>query len=883
MSLYNVYDNVIDTTMSFDEYVKFAGIEVGSDYYNELKAAYEAHDVTQFNSLVDYNDVKKYLENARNRDDLSNVIDAINKKYSSKGAQDAINDWFAEQDIVSITSTSGEVVEFYVNRSGLPPENSIQPSGGSYSGGVGLNTALSASINSDGQLVVSDTLKTASGEPVQAYVGTIASSIAGLATAAAFAKDVRGAIYTKAKSFWGLDLYQFDPVWWDNAYPANKLTGFKAFVAKNLLSINPTTNDITMYVDEDFVSGVAAYLNAKGWFDISDEKYTVPTGTPVDLTKLNYPVHAYSSIQTLTQYEYFDNLRTKKYVRAVTYKVKEDGVKILVNRVKLTDPTRGYDGYDYDIMPISKTPFTYKCIGVDRVIYRNAPLTQPEKTNYDMYNSEFTLQSKTVNGKKIYAMPPIGGLISHVYFKDKTFKESVNNWPEMYVTEDNRLLQENSSIWAGAYVALYGDLEGEITVEGVSNRDGKDKLTMNNRHVKPNEFKYILQARYPELWANSLIRGIPQSDGTIRNKKYLPLPIPNGSKISDPNPITGTNTQGDNVTNVDNLHDGKNSNLPSTVSKPNNPTKTPDTTDTGTSPSAPLPAGHASSMWSIYNPSQSEVDSFGSWMWSSNIFEQIKKLFSDPMQAIIGIHKVFGTPVVGGRRSIKVGYIDSNVTSNYVSSQYCSVDCGNVNLYEYFGNVFDYSPFTTVNLYLPFVGVVQLDTADVMRSTIGVTYGIDVLTGDCLAKVSVERDGAGGILYSYPGNCAVKYPISSGSYLGIIGLAAGAIGAAATGNMGLLAAGASGGFTKVQHGGSFVGNSGATGPKIPYLIVSRPKTALAVNFNTFEGYPVNYSVKISECRGFIRVKECHLSGINATDDELDMIDQILKDGIIVQS
>ena len=166
----------------------------------------------------------------------------------------------------------------------------------------------------------------------------------------------------------------------------------------------------------------------------------------------------------------------------------------------------------------------------------------------------------------------------------------------------------------------------------------------------------------------------------------------------------------------------------------------PPKTGTGTSPEPVIPLGKASSLWAIYNPTQSEIDSFGAWMWSDNPIEQIRKLFSDPMQAIIGVHKVFAPPIIAGRRNIKVGYLDSGVSSNYVGNQYSEVDCGSVSLGEFFGNVLDYHPFTSVNLYLPFVGVVKLDTADVMRSTISVKYGVDVLTGDCLAKVSVERE-----------------------------------------------------------------------------------------------------------------------------------------------
>lgn len=369
------------------------------------------------------------------------------------------------------------------------------------------------------------------------------------------------------------------------------------------------------------------------------------------------------------------------------------------------------------------------------------------------------------------------------------------------------------------------------------------------------------------------------SNGKVALKKFVPLPMPTNN-ILTATPTTGMARQDVTQTSTSAVVNDITS-IISKVNPPNNPPKN----DSGNSPTYVVPIGGPASLWAIYNPTQSEIDAFGSWMWSNDPFEQIKKLFNDPMQAIIGVHKVFAHPSVAGRRNIKVGYIDSGVNSNYVGSQYVEVSCGSVSLAEYFGNVFDYSPFTTVDLYLPFVGVVQLDVSDVMRSTISVSYGVDILTGDCLAKVSVVRDGSGGILYSYPGNCAVKYPISSGSYMSIVGAAAGIAASIYTGNIGAYGAvkGLFGNRPTVQHGGSFTGNTGATGPKIPYLIISRQQPAIANSFNKFDGYPTNYTSRIGDCEGYIKIHEVHLSGINATDDELDMIDQILKDGIIVQS
>lgn len=257
---------------------------------------------------------------------------------------------------------------------------------------------------------------------------------------------------------------------------------------------------------------------------------------------------------------------------------------------------------------------------------------------------------------------------------------------------------------------------------------------------------------------------------------------------------------------------------------------------------------------------------------------------------IIGLHKIYAQPITGGAQNIKVGYLDSGVSAAIVANQYTTIDCGTVRLSEQFHNVFDYAPFTEVNLYLPFIGIVRLDVSDVMRASIHIVYHVDVLSGACLADVKVVRDSSGGTLYQYAGNASVTLPISSGSYMGIVsavaGVAGGIAGTIASGGsaLPLLASSAGAMFnahTRVEHSGGFSGNAGAMGGKIPYLIISRPQTAMAKEFNKYIGYPSNFTATLGSCSGFVKVLECHLQNINATKSELDEIDSILKEGVII--
>ena len=204
--------------------------------------------------------------------------------------------------------------------------------------------------------------------------------------------------------------------------------------------------------------------------------------------------------------------------------------------------------------------------------------------------------------------------------------------------------------------------------------------------------------------------------------------------------------------------------------------------------------------------------------------------------------------------------------------------------------MFDYSPYTSVELYLPFIGIVPLDVGAVMRSTIHVSYECDVLTGACLANVEINRDGNTNVLYSFGGSCALQYPLSSGSYVGIIGAIAGIavnVGTAiATGgatlplNIGGVASSIAGAKTSVASSGGYSGNTGAMGIKKPYLIIKRSFKAMPRNYSKYIGNPLGNTKTLNELSGYTECEVVHING-NMTTEEKNEIETILKNGVII--
>lgn len=309
---------------------------------------------------------------------------------------------------------------------------------------------------------------------------------------------------------------------------------------------------------------------------------------------------------------------------------------------------------------------------------------------------------------------------------------------------------------------------------------------------------------------------------------------------------------------------------------------------TGDTPLPFVPTNSMSSkLYTVYNPSNANLDSLGAFMWNTSIIQQLVELFTNnPMDAIISLHQIYATPSTGTAKNIILGVLDSNVPAPVVTNQYVVIDCGTVSVAEIYGDARDYTQVQT-DIFLPFIGLRSLDCHDVIGCQVGVKFKIDVYTGSTLAEISVTKQGVTQILYTFEGNCSVQIPLTAadrsrmiqGIVAATTGLVTGGVGAMA----GAAAAASLGGAmqTSIQKSSAFSGNAGAMGGKVPYIVITRQKSADAVSYNTIIGNPTNKTVYLKDCRGFTRVKDIHIDIPRATAIEKEMLYGVLKSGIII--
>lgn len=317
-------------------------------------------------------------------------------------------------------------------------------------------------------------------------------------------------------------------------------------------------------------------------------------------------------------------------------------------------------------------------------------------------------------------------------------------------------------------------------------------------------------------------------------------------------------------------------------------------------------------MVSVWNMTDTMVQNFASALWSNTLWNAIKDFFTKPTDGVIALFTLYGVDVGTGASSqeIKIGGHGTGVSAIPVTTRYKTVDLGSVAVPEFYSNVEDYAPYSSAEIFLPFIGFSTVDVNEIMNSTVNIKYVFDMWTGSLVARIFVTRDGIKQELYNFTGSASVQIPLTDRDYTsaisslmlgafdtaknvvisGAIAAAAGATGGAAL--LPALGAGVVGGMNtlnnhtqgvknRVQRSGSIGSIYGAMTNKKACIYVKRPIAYNANNYQHYYGFPANWTCTLRDCHGFTRVKDIHLDTVTCTDEERIEIERLLKQGVMM--
>lgn len=301
-------------------------------------------------------------------------------------------------------------------------------------------------------------------------------------------------------------------------------------------------------------------------------------------------------------------------------------------------------------------------------------------------------------------------------------------------------------------------------------------------------------------------------------------------------------------------------------------------------PSLPSIDATSTGMITIYNPTMQQLINLSAYLWSSDIEDIISKMWADPLDVMLGL-QVVGCPVPSSAtKTVTVAGRNTKVSMNVADRQFIEVDCGTVQLDEYYGTYMDYSPYTEMSIYLPFIGEKTLDVDIVMGKSIGVVYHCDILSGSAVCFITVN----GSVKYEFNGNISSYIPFTSANYAQMISSSFGLIKDTFNSATGHMAGSVESSLEHVQgmkpsihKSGNIGGTTGLMAVRKPYLLISRANLCLPEHQNSLQGYPAFVTAILANLKGYTEVESVKCDTLKCTKEEQDAIVARLKSGVIL--
>lgn len=305
----------------------------------------------------------------------------------------------------------------------------------------------------------------------------------------------------------------------------------------------------------------------------------------------------------------------------------------------------------------------------------------------------------------------------------------------------------------------------------------------------------------------------------------------------------------------------------------------------------------------MFSPTKAQLRTLASFLWSDDFIDNVKKAWAEPMESIIqfGIVPIDLSSVRESSASqVYVGNVSITGCQMYkLKKQVIPIDMGSIDVTLNWTNALDWEPFCQCTLYLPYIGFVPIKVNDVMKSTVQLKYFVDLLSGDCIAQIKCIRNDSLGqkwghepaVLYQHRGNCMINIPISANNYSAFYKTltlgALNAMGSAFTMNGGGVESGVTGIVSglldgpDIQRSGNYSGSVAGLMHPTPCLFIQKPIQHMPENYEHFVGWPCYKKYRLGDLKGFTVVDSVIDNTVKATDREKILIEEALKEGIIL--
>lgn len=305
----------------------------------------------------------------------------------------------------------------------------------------------------------------------------------------------------------------------------------------------------------------------------------------------------------------------------------------------------------------------------------------------------------------------------------------------------------------------------------------------------------------------------------------------------------------------------------------------------------PTTSALAAGFIKAYHLNAAQSQALADFMLTDSFLNAVKKLNLNPMDYIVGFHLIPVYATSTEAATIYVGGVDTEVGGAKITNEYVQFDCGSIDTTEMYGSFADYEPQTKCSIYIPFCGIKQLKTDDVMRARLTLTYRINVLSGAFTASLRCDTSRKlNAEIYYWAGNMAFSVPITnndySSKYMAMANMVMGGVqmltgnpsgaGQAVSSMIDVVTA-----KPQLSRTSSLSADAGMMSNYTPFLMVERPEQAIPKNYNQLNGRVSQIGGTVSKFSGYTEFSSVDLSGIPCTDSERDEILSLLKGGVFV--
>lgn len=308
----------------------------------------------------------------------------------------------------------------------------------------------------------------------------------------------------------------------------------------------------------------------------------------------------------------------------------------------------------------------------------------------------------------------------------------------------------------------------------------------------------------------------------------------------------------------------------------------------------------------LYALSDTEINSLSDELWSADenklhqILNGLLLMGESPLNCIVSLQlfpfditSQAGTATQG---NITLGSTQMTTTGTKVKNLNSVIDVGSVKLWQHFNNFFDYEPYSTAFIYVPYCGTIQLSLNDVIGKIVSVKLLIDYISGVCTAVVFAD-----GIPVIYKNGCISQQIAITGtdtatmasnaisSSLGLLtnttNLIAGGkdVSSIINNSANLLSSSLdySARRTIYQTQGANTSQINMCEPQKAYIVLNLPKFDIAEEYSAFHGFRCDFYDTVKNLKGYTETDRPNLTGISATEEEKQILSEIMTGGFYV--